>query len=464
MKALLVAPYKTAYMGLAKFPPIGLGYLAASLKKEGFEVEIVDCLQENFGAQEYRQYLKKNKPALVGINTWSLAIREVNEILGITKEVDSSIVTVIGGPHPSAVPESAIKYFSSLDFGFVGEAEIGLPLLMKVLEEKQKKDFSHIPGLIWQQNYTWKINPQVFHEDLDDFGVLSWDLINPEKYCQAGAITSGMTAPIITTRGCPYLCTFCSPHIIAGRRVRCRSADSVIEEIKLLKDKHGMKTIAIMDENFTFYKKHAVSLCNRIIQEKLGIELFLPNGIRLDTLDKELLLLMRKAGFRPSVAVGIESGSERVLKAIHKNLSKEVIKEKINLMIKCGFRPIGYFILGFPDETVEEMYETLKFAKELKLYRAAFSPLLILPGTDIFKKLIADNELPADYDYSRLSTDNITRPPQGLTVNEFYRIKKDIIWKFNLQPRVLLDYMHDWNSFVFAAIKFKEIFLKKRKN
>lgn len=461
MKTLLVAPYKTSYLGLAKFPPLGLGYLATALRKNNLEVAILDCLKEGIDRAKFAQYLRQEQPQIVGINTWSLAVKEVNEILKITKEVNSKIVTVIGGPHPSAIPEGAMEFFKSSDFGFVGEGEIGFPMFIKKLMSDAGIDYNNIPGLMWRENGKLNVNKQIFHEDLDSFDSPAWDLIGPNDYCQPGSITSGKTAPIITTRGCPYLCTFCSPHIIAGRRVRRRSTDKIISEIKLLKDKYNMATIAIMDENFTFYKDHVVSLCSRVIDEKLNMKFFLPNGIRLDTLDKELLLLMRKAGFIPSVAVGIESGSERILKAIHKHLNKEVVKEKVSLMIKCGFRPIGYFILGFPTETKGEMYETLKFAKELKLYRAGFSPLLILPGTDIYKEMKKTGVLPLDYDFTMLSTDNISRVPDGMTLDEFSKIKKDIIWKFNLQPRVLIDYIHDWNSFVFASLKFTEIFLKK---
>jgi hypothetical protein len=100
----------------------------------------------------------------------------------------------------------------------------------------------------------------------------------------------------------------------------------------------------------------------------------------------------------------------------------------------------------------------------LRLVRAGFSPLLVLPGTDIYNELKGNGALPVDYDFSRLATDNLTSPPEGISREEFYRIKKDIIWKFNLQPRVILDYLHDFNSFVFASIKFKEIFLNKHKN
>ncbi len=463
MKILLVAPYKASYLGLAKFPPIGLGYLAGALRKKGYEPVILDCLKENIDSSGYRQYLEQHKPDIVGINSWSLSVKEVKEILEITKSVDGNIITIVGGPHPSAVPLEAMSFFSSADFGFRGEAEVGLSLFVDILSGKLKSSYSDVPGLIYKEGSTWVVNPQSLPYDLDQFD-LAWDLVKPEEYCTPGAITSGHTAAIITTRGCPFMCTFCSPHIIAGRKVRKRSTENVIAEIRLLKEKYGMRTIAIMDENFTFYRDHAYSLCQRLVKEKIKIRLFLPNGIRLDTLDEELLKTMRRAGFSSSVAVGIESGSERILKMIRKNLKKEVVKEKIKLMIKCGYRPIGYFILGFPGETVNEMYETLRFAKELRLFRAGFSPLLVLPGTDIYNELKAKGELPADYDFSRLATDNLTSPPEGISREEFYRIKKDIIWKFNLQPRVILDYLHDFNSFVFASIKFKEIFLKKHKN
>lgn len=461
MKVLLVAHNKNSYSGLAKFPPIGLGYLATALRKEGYQVEILDCLKDNISDAQYRGYIDKNKPDVVGINAWSSGVKEVKCLLTLTKEQDSRIVTIVGGPHPSAVPVEAMEFFQLADYGFKGEAESGLPLLINALNNRIKIGFRQIPGLIWRENEKWNINEQAFNSDLDSLDYISWDLIKPREYSQPGAITSGDVAPIITTRGCPYLCTFCSPHIIAGRSVRCRSTGNIINEIRLLKDRYGMKGIAIMDENFTFYRKHAVSLCESIIKERLNMKFMLPNGIRLDTLDEELLRLMRKAGFSSSVAVGIESGSERILKMIHKHLSKETVREKIRLMIKCGFRPIGYFILGFPTETKDEMYETLKFAKELRLFRAGFSPLLMLPATDIYNKFKTIGVLPADYDFSSLVTDNITCPPAGMTFQEFYKIKKDIILRFNLQPRVILDYLHDFNSFIFAAVKVKELFFRK---
>lgn len=463
MKILLVAPYKKSYLGLAKFPPIGLGYLATSLRRRGYDVKILDCLKENIDSDGYRNYIIKDKPDVVGVNSWSCAVKEVNEILKMTKEIDNGITTIVGGPHPSAIPNDAMDFFTDADYGFKGEAEIGLPMLMDKLGNKKEIDIKQIPGLIWRKNGKWNVNEQIFYEDLDSFDYLSWDLIRPEEYSQPGTITFGNTAPIITTRGCPYLCTFCSPHLIAGHRLRLRSAENIMQEIKLLRDNYGIKRIAIMDENFTLNKNHAISLCNRIIKERLDMEFSLPNGVRLDTLDEELLGLMRKSGFVPNIAVGIESGSERILKMIKKHLGKETVKEKINLMRRFGFRPIGYFILGFPTESINEMYETLRFAKELKLYRAAFSPLLVLPGTEIYNQLKNNGGLPLDYDFSSLSTDRIIYAPASLTLKDFEKIRKHIVLRFNLQPRVIFDYIHDLNSFIFALFKFTSIFLRRNK-
>lgn len=463
MKVLLVAPYKNSFLGSGLFPPIGLGYLAASLRKSDHEVSILDCIKNGINRKGYADYVKQNMPDMVGVNSWSSSINEVKEILDTTKSLNSMITTVVGGPHPSAVPLEAVSFFTSVDYGFKGEAEIGLPKLADLLTKKYYIEKENIPGLLWKDGEHWKENKQVCWEALDDFDYLAWDLIGPEEYIKAGTIVSGKTAPIITTRGCPYLCTFCSPHIISGRKVRYRSTYHIIQELKTLKSQHGITRIAIMDENFTFNRRHAVDLCRGIISENIALKFFLPNGIRLDTLDEEILVLMKNAGFLPSVAVGIESGSERVLKMIKKNLRKEIIREKILLMRKLGFRPIGYFILGFPSETKAEMYETLSFAKELKLYRAAFSPLMLLPGTEIYNSLKNGDGLPKGFEFSQLVTDNITYAPQGMSLREVSAIRKDIVLKFNLQPRVIHDYMRDFNSFSFALNKVISLFFRKER-
>lgn len=462
MKILLVAPVKDSSTGLAQFPPIGLGYVAAALRKAGYrDVSILDCVLEGMTIDGFARYLRNFKPDVVGFNSWSVSVKEVGKSLDITKEIDPSIATIIGGPHPSALGEKAMDSFSNADYGFKGEAEVGAPLLMDYLSEKPVK-LETIPGLMWRKNGDVRTNAQVFEKDLDKLGPPCWDLIMPSRYAASGTLIQKRTACIITTRGCPFPCTFCSAHITAGKEIRKRSVDNILEEIKELIYGYGIRRFIVFDENITLKHAHIKGFCNRIIDEGLDVSFELPNGIRLDTLNMEILRLMRKAGFSERVAVGIESGSARILKLMQKGLTKDEIKEKVELLNRAGFRPIGYFIIGFPTETREEMEETVRFAIELKLYRAGFMPFHPLPGTESFRFLVERGEIPEEFDWSELSTDNVAYAPEGLTRSELEMIRKQALLRFNLRPRIIWDYMRDYNSFKFAVRKLGNIFLKRR--
>jgi radical SAM superfamily enzyme YgiQ (UPF0313 family) len=176
----------------------------------------------------------------------------------------------------------------------------------------------------------------------------------------------------------------------------------------------------------------------------------------------ELLILMKRTGFGPEIAVGIESGSDRILRLMKKNLSKEKIKEKVSLLNEMGFRPIGYFILGFPGETEQEIYETIRFSLELKLYKAGFTPFLPLPGTEAYNYLLKSQELPSDFDFSTLGTDKVTYAPKGMTISQLNSLRKKAILKFHLRPHVLYQFISDYNTFRFGLTKFINIFLRRR--
>lgn len=462
MKILLVAPVKDDSAGLAQFPPIGLGYLATALRDAGHkDVRILDCILESMDFKGFEDYLRQWRPDVVGVNSWSLSVREVKMSLEIAKSVDDGTVTVIGGPHPSALGPGALKALPEADFAFRGEAEAGLPMLMDLVAGAPGASPGKIPGLMYRRGTEIEANGQVFEEDLDSIGAPSWDMIRPERYALAGSLVRRHTACIITTRGCPFPCTFCSAHLTAGRKIRTRSPENVMEEIKLLHYCHGIKRFVVFDENITLKRDHITALCKRVISEDLDITFELPNGIRLDTLDMEILTLMRRAGFSERVAVGIESGSPRILKLMKKGLAKDEIRDKVDLLNMAGFRPIGYFIMGFPTETREEMEETIRFARELKLFRAGFMPFHPLPGTESYNLLVERGEIAGDFDFSALATDNIAYAPEGMGKDELERMRKRAILSFNLRPRVIWDYARDYNSFRFALKKVRSVFLRK---
>lgn len=460
MRILLMSPIKETYGGLGEAPPLGLGYLATALRREGQDVVILDCLNKKFTFGMLENYIFRNNFELIGITVYSAALKQVKRSLEIIKKVKPETITIVGGPHPSAAPIHTLSFLKEADFAFRGEGEISFPLFIKYLENEQKDRFKEVPGLVWREAGKIVFNEIVIHQNVDDFDFPAWDIIRPNEYGKPGSIVPKGWASIVTSRGCPYQCTFCSAHIIAGYKMRYRSIDRVIQEIKYLYSNYGIRKFSILDENFTLNRLRVKEFCKKILNEGIKFEFMLPNGVRLDTLTEDLLKHMKRAGFSKRMAVGIESGSERILKMIKKNLTKEKIREKIELLVRLGFQPIGYFILGFPTETREEMQETIDFAMSLKLYRAAFTPLIPLPGTEIFETLIKDNELPADFDFSRLSTDEVNYAPNGISKEELDRIRRKAILRFHMRPRVILNFMQDYSSFIFAATKFVNLFLK----
>lgn len=458
MKVLLVAPIKDDFMGVATFPPVGLGYIATALRNDSHEVDILDCVKERFTYEDFKEYVEKKKPDVVGFTVFSLALKEVKKSLDIIKNVSRNTVTLVGGPHPSALAETVLSHLKDADYAFKGEGELGVPALLKCINNKEE-DLSKVPGLIWREKDRTKINNQEFVYDLDSLGFPAWDLIKPHEYNSPSSIVPQNTAVLVSTRGCPYHCTFCSIHTITTRKIRKRSPEHLIQEMRLLKEDFNITNFVIPDDNFSFYRPFVEEFCHAVIREGQDFTFVLPNGVRLDTLDENLLTLMKKAGFSTSIALGIESGSERVLKLMKKGFNKKLVREKVHLLNSMGFRPTGYFILGFPGETKEEMYETINFAMELKLYRAAFTPFLPLPGTEAYNYLVSTGELPPDFDFSQLRTDKVIYTPKDMTLEELDNLRKKAVLRFYLRPRILWQFLTDYNSFRFALAKFMNIFI-----
>ena len=190
-------------------------------------------------------------------------------------------------------------------------------------------------------------------------------------------------APIITTRGCPYSCIYCSAPITAGKRMRYRDTVKVVDGIEMLIKKYGVKEVRIEDDNFTLKRVHTVAICEEIIKRKIKIHWGHPNGVRIDKLDPDLLKLMKKAGCY-QMSLGIESANQRILDLIKKRLNKDLVRKTVEEVHKAGIQAVGFFMIGFPTETKKEMKETINFACSLKLDRANFTKATPLPGTALY--------------------------------------------------------------------------------
>jgi len=420
-------------------PSLGLGYLATACRKAGHAVEILDCIKENIKIEDLKERLARSMPDIVGIQCYTFDLKFVKEAIGISKSLQGSPYTVIGGPHPSAMPEDTLAYFGdALDFIFAGEAEKGLPMLLDALGEGGREAFKDIPGLVWRDEASVRVNPRAVTEDLDSLGMPAWDMIRPETYSESqhGAFFRKFPiAPIMVTRGCPFPCTFCAGNLIGGRKIRKHSVEFMLDEIRYLYDKHGIREFHIVDDNFTFDKEFAKELLRGLIALKLDISWATPNGVRVDSLDDELLDLMKESGLY-LVSLGIESGSDRVLELMKKRTNVARIRKGVELIRSHGIDIAGFFITGFPGETREDIEKTIRFSLDLDLIRANFFTYLPFPGSASYKELESKNELDGT-DWDRFFFMNASFVPKGLTRQGLKSLQRKAFFRFYLRPKIM---------------------------
>ena len=432
MKVLLVKVPSDMHVIL---PPIGLGYLASYLKNtiKDIDIIILDCLKEKYDHKKFSEYISKEKPDLVGMTAFTMEIESALKCCEEIKKVDKNIITVIGGPHVSNSPEQALCN-ENVDFIFRGEAELGFYELIKSLQDK--KNFSKVPNLGYKEKGKMKFNATKFVDNLDEISYPDYDLMKFSEYPKMYFMKKFPSAPILTSRGCPFSCTFCSAGNLSGKKFRARSPENIIKEIKFLKEKYKIKEFEIWDDNFTMNKERAMKFCNLLIKENINLEWWCPNGLRIETLDEELLRKMKEAGCY-AMAVGIETGSEKIQKDMKKNLNLDKAREIVNLAHKIGIRTQGFFIIGYPTETKEDILKTIKFAKELPLDRASFSLFQPLVGSEIYNCLKKEGKL-ENIDLNKCEYSKPSIVPEGFkNINEVKKLQKKAILEFYLRPKVL---------------------------
>jgi radical SAM superfamily enzyme YgiQ (UPF0313 family) len=457
MKVLLVKPYN---LSDHIQPSLGLGYLATACREAGHEVRILDCIKEGVNTGSLGGRISAFRPDLVGFQCYTFDLKSVKESLRETKRSRPEAFTAIGGPHPSGAPGESLEYFGGdLDYLFTGEAERGLPLLLERLESGKTTELEEVDGLAWRDGDTVRVNPKRFVEDLDSLGMPAWDLIRPESYPEAqhGAFFKKFPiAPVIVTRGCPFGCTFCAGNIVSGRRIRKHSASFMLTQIKHLYDDYGIREFHIVDDNFTFDKEYAKGFLRRLVSLNLDISWATPNGVRIDSLDGELLDLMKSSGLY-LISLGIESGSDRVLGLMRKSTTVDRIREGIDLIRSRGIDIAGFFIVGFPGETKEEIRQTIDFSLKLDLIRANYFTYLPFPGSASYRGLEDSGELKG-VDWEKFYFMNAAYVPKGLTRGELKGLQRKAFMRFYFRPRIFWKNISGIRSRRHLSFLFKRFF------
>lgn len=437
-------------------PPFGLGYLAESARRHGHEVTVIDALRDGLVEKALLSRLVALNPGFIGVLLFSKDLRVVRSLLRGVRAVLPAAMTCVGGPHPSAVPAETMAYFGdSLDFAFAGEAETGFPMLLDLIATGNGSH-SDVPGLIYRAAGAVKVTSRAFGENLDALAV-AWDLMPPDTYPKAphGAYYRQFpVAPVVTSRGCSFRCTFCAVECVSGRKVRRRSVENVISEIEILRERYGVREIHIEDDNFTGEKEYVLAFCEALRRRMPGISWTCPNGVRIDTLDREMLAAMTGAGLY-FISVGIESGSDRVLRGMKKSLTVGEIEEKVRLIREAGIGISGFFMLGFPGETPEEMEATIEFALRLPLDRASFTNFQPFPGCEEFDRLRRAGEISVDWETFVPTLQSTTYHPRGITEAALRRLRKRALRKFYARPSIAWGMLREIRSWDHAAWVFR---------
>lgn len=465
MDILLVTPWSKKKFNLIIIPNVGLGYLASALRKEGHRVTILDCAKDRVDSCSFKEYITKRCFDVVGFSMFTGFFSAVREYAAVAKQMNPDIYTIAGGPHPTLEPIETMELLTDIDFAFQGEAEKGLPGLIRELAERNgainKEALARINGLLWRVDKHRVIcNPRTLIENLDELEYPAWDLIKPQQYPLApiGVFSKKKKiAPIVASRGCPHLCTFCAACNMSGGKTRFRSAGNIIGEIKLLKKGFGIEEIHIIDDNFTESKTLVKDFCRGLLKEKLNICWSCPNGVRLDTLDEELLGLMEEAGCY-SLGLGIEFGSQRILDSVKKNLRLELAGEKVNLIKKTTkIRTTGFFILGHPEEEAQDVEKTINLACGLNIDRANFFNFIPFPGNEIYRDLKKNGQL-NNISYDDLYINNIVFHPEKIPLSRLRNLQKKAFMRFYFRPKILFGLIGEIKSLSQIKVILRKIF------
>jgi anaerobic magnesium-protoporphyrin IX monomethyl ester cyclase len=444
---LLVNPcfdLRRHYGGLARagptLLPVGPAYLAAVLEQHRRPVTIWDGQVHPGGLDGLAELLRAELPSVVGITCFTPMVPQTHAVAELVRNMLPDSAVVVGGTHPTVLPAETLED-ANIDYVVRGEGEHTLPELLKAWE--RRTTLGNVLGISYRQDGTVVHTPdRPYEEDLDSLPLPARHLLPLDAYRQVpdAAIARPIQA-MITSRGCPHRCIFCSARLSSGYRYRAHSPARVLEEMQLLIEEHGARQIIFLDDNLVVDRDRVREICERILERGYERRAVWTCAARADQVDEPLLHSMRRAGCR-LISFGVETGSPRLMRLIKKGITLEQIRRAVAAARQAGIFVRGTFILGLPTETAEESRQTIAFAKELRIDSAKFSLATPYPGTELYAMAVAEG-LPPITDWGRLSsmagfsTYEPAYVPLGRQASELKALQRKAMREFYLRPRQL---------------------------
>ncbi len=409
-------------------PPFGLACIASYIREHSFSVSIIDALAENMGTKQVLDYIGKHQPKVIGITAMTPQFQRTVQAVKDISIKFPEILNVIGGHHASIMPDKTLKENNGLDILVYGEGEETFLEVMNKYREngcdkeeflKDTESLRAIDGIAFRdEDNNIKINkPRKQIADLDSLPSPAWDLLSVERYLPLP--NQYLNKPVIhmvSIRGCPFDCGFCSNNSVFGRKIRARSPEKVVEDIKYVKSEYNIKEISFWDDTMTVNKKWLERFCNCLIENKVNVTWTCYS--RVDTVNLEILKLMKKAGCW-NIFYGYESGTQQLLDNINKGITLEQIRNANKWTKEAGIEVRASFMIALPGETPELAKRTIDFAIELEPEYAQFSITTPYPGTKLFDTAKQSGRLREDF--SKYNMWEVVYVPYG------YKDEKEIL-------------------------------------
>jgi anaerobic magnesium-protoporphyrin IX monomethyl ester cyclase len=382
MQIVLINPNTTASKGINKAtvePPIGIGYLASYLRKEGFDCSLIDANILQLDEKQIVDRISRDAK-IIGISFNVVSAISAFKLVRYLKAKFPESLFIGGGPHPSSLPKACLLE-SDFDAVCVGEGEETLLAIAKNVNRTQENPFAGVEGVYYKDQNEIIRNPQrALIQDLDSLPFVDFGLF-PDLSLYKTRARGKPVGVVLTSRGCVFRCVYCNKGIFQEIH-RSRSVDNVIAEIRQQIERFGIKQLDFLDDNLTFDIKYANDLFEALNRNNFNLHINLQNGVRADLLNEDLIQKMKKAGVF-KVSIGVESGDSRIQRIIKKNLNLDKVLESTRLFKKYGIKVYGNFMFGLPYDNEESMQKTIDFAIKMNPDIANFMITIPLPGTEL---------------------------------------------------------------------------------
>ncbi|MEC8379511.1 MAG: radical SAM protein [Myxococcota bacterium] len=385
---------KKAAEKLGIFPSLSLAGLAAYVRKNGYPVELIDLHVENIYPKDATSRVSDYDPHIVALTAKTLGWPAVIEIAQMVRATCPKALIVIGGPHLSIYPKESLSW-ECFDLAVVGDGEdTFLEICDRIDTGSEWTDilgtYARLPS-----GDVVKNPPRPLSKDINKYPMTAWDLVNVSNYHCLTLLKPFAT--MVTTRGCPWHCGYCSQ--VYSEKLRFRDVGLVVDEMEYLEKYHGVREIVFFDETFTIGKRRMRAFSEEVLRRNLTVKFNI--RARVDTIDRETVKLLKRAGLR-SIHMGVEAGTDRVLKIMNKQITRAQTEQAFRICREEGVDTRGYFMVGYYDATHDDVEEMINFASGLGLDWASFSVATALPATDLYR--IAQERGYVDGDFWRQYT------------------------------------------------------------